>query len=52
MRPRRGSAEHRELNHKLMKARRRLYEIEWGRRASLAEQPQQLFGCNFTPGQR
>jgi hypothetical protein len=27
-----GSAEHRELNHKLMKARRRLYEIEWGRR--------------------
>jgi hypothetical protein len=27
-----GSVEHRELNHKLMKARRRLYEIEWGRR--------------------
>jgi hypothetical protein len=47
-----GSAEHRELNDKLMKARRRLYEIEWGRRASLAEQPQQLFGCNFAPGQR
>jgi hypothetical protein len=45
-----GSAEHRELNDKLMKARRRLYEIEWGRRASLAEQPQQLFGCNFAPG--
>jgi hypothetical protein len=27
-----GSSEHRELNHKLMKARRRLYEIEWGKR--------------------
>lgn len=27
-----GSAEHRELNHDLIKARRRLYEIEWGRR--------------------
>jgi hypothetical protein len=27
-----GSAEHRELNHKLMKARRRLYEVEWGKR--------------------
>jgi hypothetical protein len=27
-----GSAEHRELNHKLVKARRRLYEIEWGKR--------------------
>jgi hypothetical protein len=27
-----GSAEHRELNYQLMKARRRLYEIEWGRR--------------------
>jgi hypothetical protein len=26
-----GSAEHRELNH-LIKARRRLYEIEWGKR--------------------
>jgi hypothetical protein len=28
-----GSAEHRELNHLLIKARRRLYEIEWGKRA-------------------
>jgi hypothetical protein len=27
-----GSAEHRELNHRLMRARRRLYEVEWGRR--------------------
>jgi hypothetical protein len=27
-----GSAEHRELNHRLMKARRRLYEVEWARR--------------------
>jgi hypothetical protein len=27
-----GSAQHRELNHRLMKARRQLYEIEWGRR--------------------
>jgi hypothetical protein len=27
-----GSAEHRELNHLLVKARRRLYEIEWGKR--------------------
>jgi hypothetical protein len=27
-----GSAEHRELNHELIKARRRLYEIQWGRR--------------------
>jgi hypothetical protein len=27
-----GSPEHRELNHRLMKARRRLYEVEWGRR--------------------
>jgi hypothetical protein len=27
-----GSADHRELNHKLMKARRRRYEIEWGSR--------------------
>ena len=27
-----GSAEHRELNHQLIKARRRLYEVEWGRR--------------------
>ena len=27
-----GSEEHRELNHRLMKARRRLYEIEWGSR--------------------
>jgi hypothetical protein len=27
-----GSAEHRELNHRLMKARRRLYEVEWGGR--------------------
>lgn len=27
-----GSPEHRELNHRLMKARRRLYEIEWGKR--------------------
>jgi hypothetical protein len=27
-----GSPEHRELNHQLIKARRRLYEIEWGRR--------------------
>jgi hypothetical protein len=26
-----GSSEHRELNHKLIKARRRLYEIEWGK---------------------
>jgi hypothetical protein len=25
-----GSAEHRELNHRLMKARRRLYEVEGG----------------------
>jgi hypothetical protein len=25
-----GSAEHRELNHRLMKARRRLYKTEWG----------------------
>jgi hypothetical protein len=27
-----GSPEHRELNHKLVKARRRLYEIEWRKR--------------------
>jgi hypothetical protein len=27
-----GSAEHRELNHQLIKARRRLYEVEWGKR--------------------
>jgi hypothetical protein len=27
-----GSAEHRELNLRLMKARRRLYEVGWGRR--------------------
>jgi hypothetical protein len=27
-----GSAEHRQLNHRLMKARRRLYEVEWGKR--------------------
>jgi hypothetical protein len=27
-----GSAEHRELNHRLMKARRRLLDIEWGKR--------------------
>jgi hypothetical protein len=27
-----GSAEHRELNHQLIKARRRLLEIEWGPR--------------------
>jgi hypothetical protein len=26
-----GSPEHRELNHKLIKARKRLYEIEWGK---------------------
>jgi hypothetical protein len=26
-----GSAEHRELNHLLIKARRRLYDVEWGR---------------------
>jgi hypothetical protein len=25
-----GSSQHRELNHKLMKARRRLLDIEWG----------------------
>jgi hypothetical protein len=28
----RGSSEHRELNHELIKARRRLYEVEWGKR--------------------
>jgi hypothetical protein len=27
-----GSSEHRELNHRLIKARRRLYELEWGKR--------------------
>jgi hypothetical protein len=27
-----GSAEHRELNHQLMKARRRLLDVEWGKR--------------------
>jgi hypothetical protein len=27
-----GSAEHRELNHQLIKARRRLYGVEWGKR--------------------
>jgi hypothetical protein len=27
-----GSDEHRELNHKLMKARRRLLDVEWGER--------------------
>jgi hypothetical protein len=27
-----GTPEHRELNHQLIKARRRLYEIEWGKR--------------------
>jgi hypothetical protein len=27
-----GSAEHRELNHLLIKARRRLYETEWRKR--------------------
>jgi hypothetical protein len=27
-----GSAEHRELNHALIRARRRLYEIGWGKR--------------------
>jgi hypothetical protein len=27
-----GSSEHRELNHQLIKARRRLYEVEWGKR--------------------
>jgi hypothetical protein len=27
-----GSAEHRELNHELIKARRRLYEGEWRKR--------------------
>jgi hypothetical protein len=32
-----GSREHRELNHELMKARRRLYEIEWGRRERCRE---------------
>jgi hypothetical protein len=26
-----GSEKHRELNHELMRARRRLYQIEWGR---------------------
>jgi hypothetical protein len=25
-----GSAEHRELNHKLIGARRRLYDVGWG----------------------
>jgi hypothetical protein len=28
-----GSAEHRELNHKLIGARRKLYGIQWGKRA-------------------
>jgi hypothetical protein len=27
-----GSAEHRELNHLLIKARRRLYDIQWAKR--------------------
>jgi hypothetical protein len=27
-----GSDEHRELNHKLMQARRRLLDVEWGKR--------------------
>jgi hypothetical protein len=27
-----GSPEHRELNHAVIKARRRLYEIEWSTR--------------------
>jgi len=27
-----GSAEHRELNHQLIKARRRLMDVEWGNR--------------------
>jgi hypothetical protein len=26
-----GSAEHRELKHQLIKARRRLWEVEWGK---------------------
>jgi hypothetical protein len=26
-----GSAEHRELNYQLIKARRRLYELDWQR---------------------
>jgi hypothetical protein len=27
-----GSAEHRELNHRLTNARRRLLDVEWGKR--------------------
>jgi hypothetical protein len=27
-----GSAEHRELSHRLMKARRRLLDVEWRKR--------------------
>jgi hypothetical protein len=30
----RGSEEHGALNHQLMKARRRLYEIDWGKRTA------------------